>query len=456
MQSGSQQSVKLPLGVLILGRKRPGFDQEWNQIVCARSVSALTELGFHCIGAEAPVVDDATMHAALDRIEQAGCRVLLLLQPSIAHGQLALTVMQRWSGPVILWATPERPGDGKVSSCSLVGQHLWASAFAQANHPFEFVYGDADDPALRADVMRAIHLLSAFARLRRAKVGVVGAYVPGFIDLAAEPFLLRRSLGIQLHVLSLPQYIERVNNFPQAAVDQDVQRVRDLNLPMVNVTADALAVNSRCYLAMKELMEEERLDGIALQCWPELPNMLGQWPYLAISRLSSEGHAVSMEGDVDGCIQMLMNSWLNLGPSFLTDWLEHSQDSIFFWHPGMAPMTMCDAIGTEYGPALDQHFNVAKPYVVNGHIRVGEPVTIMRLWRCGDIYKLTAFEGRTVSPKRRLTGNTALVEVSGEPVSSRFDRLLHAGMPHHVLLSFGHHAEVYRRLARLFNIEWCI
>lgn len=456
MQSGNQQSGATPLGVLILGRNRPGFDQEWNQIVCARSIAALTELGFHCIGAEAPVVDDATTHAAFDRIKQARCEALLLLQPSIAHGQLALTVMQRWSDPVVLWATPERPGDGKVSSCSLVGQHLWASAFSQASHPFEFVYGDADDPALRADVMRAIHLTSAMDRLRRAKVGVVGTYVPGFIDLAAEPFLLRRSLGIQLHALSLPQYIERVNNFPQAAVDQDVQRVRDLNLPMVNVTADALAVNSRCYLAMKELMKEESLDALSLQCWPELPNMLGQWPYLAISRLSSEGYAVSMEGDVDGCIQMLMNSWLHLGPSFLTDWLEHDQDKIFFWHPGMAPMTMCDAIGAEYGPTLDQHFNVAKPYVVNGHILVNEPVTVMRLWRCGDVYRLTAFEGKTLTPHRRLTGNTALVEVSGESVPSRFDRLLHAGMPHHVLLSFGHHAEAYRRLARLFNIEWCV
>src|SRR5271156_3744875 len=116
-----------PLGVLILGRKRPGFDQEWNQIVCRSSLAALAGAGYVCVGADAPVVDDATVNAALDKIQLAGCTALVMLQPSIGNGQLALTVAQRWADPIILWATSERPGDGKVSSCSLVGQHVWAS-----------------------------------------------------------------------------------------------------------------------------------------------------------------------------------------------------------------------------------------------------------------------------------------------------------------------------------------
>lgn len=445
---------KTPLGVLILGRKRPGFDQEWNQIMCRKSITALTELGFQCICAESPVVDDASTHAALDRIQKAGCEALLLLQPSIAHGQLALTVMQRWADPIALWATPERPGDGKVSSCGLVGQHLWASSLRQARHPFEFVYGDPDDKEVRAELARAIALTRTAYRLRRSKIGVVGTYVPGFIDLAAEPFLLRGTLGAQLHALSLPQFIGRANSVPEAEVERDVERVKDLGLPAVNAAEGDLAVNSRYYLAMLELMREERLDALALQCWPELPNMMGQWPYLAVSRLTAEGHAIAIEGDVDGCISTRMNSWLGLGPSFLTDWLEHDQNSIFFWHPGMAPLSMCDAVGAEYGPALDNHFNVAKPCVVNGRIRAAEPVTVTRLWRCDNRYHLTAFQGQTLAPRQNVTGNSVLVEVAGEPVPARFERLIHAGMPHHVLLSFGHHADTFRKMARLSGIEW--
>jgi L-fucose isomerase-like protein len=115
---------------------------------------------------------------------------------------------------------------------------------------------------------------------------------------------------------------------------------------------------------------------------------------------------------------------------------------------------MCDAVGTEHGPELDLHFNIAKPYVVNGRIRVGEPVTVTRLWRCDNQYRLTAFEGQTLAPRRNVAGNSVVVETGGESVPQRFDRLVHAGMPHHVLLSFGHHAETFRRMARLLQMNW--
>ncbi|MGC2299439.1 MAG: hypothetical protein WA476_11595, partial [Acidobacteriaceae bacterium] len=315
-------------------------------------------------------------------------------------------------------------------------------------------YGDPDSPALRDDLTAAIALARTAARLRQAKVGVIGTHAPGFIDLAAEPFLLHTTLGIQLSPLSLPQFIERVQAVPEDATKADVQKVLDLKLPMEGVTADALAVNSRCYVAMTQWMEEEGLDALSIQCWPELPNIIGQWPYLAVSRLGSEGRAISIEGDVDGSIGSLIQSCLGLGPGFLTDWLEHDDDSIFFWHPGMAPLDMCEDAGCEGAPSLAIHFNIPKPLVVNGRIRVGEAMTVTRLWRCDGRYHLTAFEGESVQPERNVTGNTVLVRLSEPGVPARFDRLIHAGMPHHVLLSFGNHAGQMRRLARMLGLNW--
>jgi len=39
-----------PVGVLILGRKRPGFDQEWNRTICSRTLAAMEQMGFRTIG----------------------------------------------------------------------------------------------------------------------------------------------------------------------------------------------------------------------------------------------------------------------------------------------------------------------------------------------------------------------------------------------------------------------
>jgi L-arabinose isomerase len=81
-------------------------------------------------------------------------------------------------------------------------------------------------------------------------------------------------------------------------------------------------------------------------------------------------------------------------------------------------------------------------------------MTITRLWRCDGRYHLTAFEGQSVQPERNVTGNTVLVKLSEPGVPARFDRLIHAGMPHHVLLSFGNHAGLMRRLARMLGLNW--
>ena len=132
---------------------------------------------------------------------------------------------------------------------------------------------------------------------------------------------------------------------------------------MSKVSPADLSVNSRFYLAIRELMNEEALDALALQCWPEFAADHEQWPYLALSRLADEGAVVSMEGDVDGALTSLAGKFLGGGVGFLSDWLEHDDRRIHFWHPGMAPLSWLDS------PSLGLHFNITKPLVVDGAAR---------------------------------------------------------------------------------------
>jgi hypothetical protein len=115
---------------------------------------------------------------------------------------------------------------------------------------------------------------------------------------------------------------------------------------------------------------------------------------------------------------------------------------------------MCNATGCEDAPTLGGHFNGARPFVVDGQLQLAGDVTVSRLWRCDGRYHWTAFEGRSIPPRRSVTGNSLLVEVDGGKVPERFERLVHAGLPHHVTLHFGRHAETFRRLARALDIDW--
>jgi L-fucose isomerase-like protein len=173
-----------------------------------------------------------------------------------------------------------------------------------------------------------------------------------------------------------------------------------------------------------------------------------------MARLTEAGHVVALEGDTDGAITGLIGKLLGLGPGYISDWLEHDDRRITLWHPGHAPFSLCEPIGTEHGPRLGVHFNNRRTAVVNARLLPDEPITIARLWRCDGHYRLTAFEAHTRQPQRALLGAHGVAETDAIAPAEAFEHLCHAGMPHHLTVWPGHHAGLLRRFARHLGLDW--
>lgn len=441
------------LGVLFLGRKRPGFDPQWGEKITEDVRSFLQSSSYEAVFPET-VIDDSSLRRAMVECQKAGCEVLVCLQPTMSDGRLAPLLSQLWDGPTVLWATPERPVGEMISSNSLVGTHVYAANLRQLGRPFELVYGHPEEARTRADLCAAVRVATAARRLKGSKAGLVGYHAPGFIDLHADPFELNEALGVQMHHFGLQEFVDTVEAVPEESVEQDVSRVLELGLPLEDVSERDLPTNSRYYLAMRQLAREESLDALAIRCWPELPNVVGEWAYLAMVRLSTEGYPNAMEGDVDGAVLCLIGELLGLGPGYLSDWLGHDHSSVTLWHPGNAPLGMCEPVGSERGPRLAKHFNVPKPLVVNADLKANEPVTLARLWRCDGRYHLMAQEATTVKPEQPLLGTNGRVQIPDLDVYEWFEDLCHAGMPHHVAVFPGHGGKLLRRFARQANLRW--
>lgn len=441
------------LGLLVIGRKRPGFDLEWAKQIEAEALDTLNALGFGAV-TKARAVDDASLQQALAHLRAAGVNTLVINQPTIGDGRLAPTIGQVWNDPVVLWATPERPGANKVTACALVGQHLFASLLRQLNRPFEIVYGPTNDAMTKAALADAARLVHAACALKRAKVGLVGSHVPGFSNMAMDPARLTAALGAQLVQLGLHEFIEAARTMDESRVKAEVEKIRALKLPAEEGIGEAeLATDARYSLALGDLISTQGLDALAVRCWPELPDVVGQWPYLAFARLASEHHAVALEGDADGALCSLISELIGAGAAFITDWLAHDEHTITAWHPGMAPFQLCPASGAPGGPRLSRHFNNRKPLCVDAELRAGMDVTLFRLWSCDGRYHLTAVEARTEKLKQPLAGNSVALRLE-RFVPRWFDDLCHAGMPHHLSIAEGQHADRLRRFARLLNVSF--
>ena len=436
--------------LVVIGRKRPGFDAAWGQQVEQSARAAVGACLPDPFWTPSRAVDDASLRRAVAEASQAGCEVLVVLQPTMGDGRLAPLVGQLWGDPVVLWATPERQDSPRISSCSLVGTHVFASTLRQLGRPFEVVYGDPGSETTLRQLDEAVRLASLGSRLRRAKIGLVGQHAPGFVNMHVDPAVLDRELGVQLHDFGLQEFFDLVESQDAQAVADDVERVLALGLPLAEgVGPNDLPMNSRYYLAMKALIESENLDALALRCWPELPNRFGHWPYLAMARLAEEGRAVALEGDADGALTCLIGQLLGLGTGYISDWLEHDEHTITLWHPGHAAMGMCEP-GTL---RLGRHFNNQLPLVLDAQLAVDRPITLFRVWHCDGAAHLMACEARTAAPRRELLGAHGLAVIGDRSVPAWFDQLCHEGMPHHVSVVLGHHGRRLRRAARLLGIR---
>ena len=397
-------------------------------------------------------VDDPTLRQALAACEAARVDVLLFLQTTMADGRLAPTVAQLWPDPPILWATPENQQGDMISSCSLVGAHAWASTLRKMGHSFELVYGEPDDSATQKRLEEAVRLAATVRRLRSAQVGIVGGQAPGYFAMNADPFSLHHGLGVQLQMFSLLEFAGVVEGFSKQQVDEDVERVKSFGFGHKDTSDDDLGTASRLYLAMRHYLDNEKVDALSVRCWPEMPNTFGQWPYLGIGRLVEEGRAVACEGDADGALTALVGECLGFGRCYLSDWLEHDDETITLWHGGAATPSLSPPPGEPGAPKIARHFNIKKPAVLEATLRDNMPVTIFRLWRCDGRYSLTAREGEMIQPKRHLMGTNALARLNDQNPRNWFEDLCYRGMPHHVAVFPGHHAALLRRMAGVMGM----
>jgi L-fucose isomerase-like protein len=449
---GAASLVKL--GLLFLGRKRPGFDPAWGARMEQQVRAAVASTVFEVVEPPEKVVDDPSLRRALDGFRQSGVETVVALQTTMADARMAPTLAQLWRDPILLWATPENPQGDLVSSCSLVGLHTWASILRQMDHPFELVYGHPDEEDTLTRLEGAVRIAATCRRLGNTRVGLVGGQAPGFFAMSADPFDVYRGLGVQVQSFSLTEFADVVDGFGEPQVQADVERVKALGLEHGDTSDDDLPMASRLYLAMRHYFDEEACDALAVRCWPELPNVSGQWPYLGMARLAEQGRAIACEGDVDGALNALIGEELGLGRCYLSDWLEHDAETITFWHGGAAPWSLCPESRQPGAPRIARHFNSGKPAVVDAVIRPGLPVTICRFWRRQGRYRATACEGETLQPRRELKGTHALVRLDDRDPRGWFDELCHQGMPHHVAVFAGHHCDLLRRFARCAGIEW--
>ena len=93
------ESKALKLGVIFIGRRRPGFDMDWGRQMEGRVRQWISSAGFEVVEPSEKPVDDPSLRKAMAELEKQSLDAIVVLQTTMGDGRLAPT-MRGASTPV--------------------------------------------------------------------------------------------------------------------------------------------------------------------------------------------------------------------------------------------------------------------------------------------------------------------------------------------------------------------
>lgn len=189
-----------------------------------------------------------------------------------------------------------------------VGAPMVVSALRRESRESVAVLGRMDDGVTFARLRVAVRRAGAAARLRRARVGVIGGPFPGYDHVVTNPVQLRARLGVTL--VHIPPG-EVAAAFKRVEPDRLEPLYAELAARFhlgVGAAGESLERTLRAAAAIEDLCVTHRLSGGAMNCHVpgiRLGEPIGVAPCYGIGRMTSRGVPFTCVGDVMTAVAMV-------------------------------------------------------------------------------------------------------------------------------------------------------
>jgi L-fucose isomerase-like protein len=363
--AGSQTTIQVGLVPIV----RPLFRGARLGLV-ETSAQALRDLGarfgFTIAYTAPPIQEIADAHARaaeMEHLRRAGELDLVLIEHvTFATGDLILPLLDL-DLPVGLWALPEVTTSGPLPQNALCGLNLSLSLPTSRTMPVKWFYGSATDSQFQDRLSLTLHAMRGVRAIRDARLLWVGGTAPGFLRLDGLP-----DLPVRIDRAPLDAFFDALAKVSNAEIEA---RLSTLDEPS-SLGREALRPSVRVEVALEHL--GRGYDGVAVRCWPELPDRAGAMACGAYARLADRGCPLACEGDAAGLISMLAVAAVTGQPAALLDLSHIERDGLLFWHCGSAARIWA---APSHGTRLAPHFNRGLPAVREMRLAPG-PVSGLR------------------------------------------------------------------------------
>lgn len=339
--------------------------------------------------------------------------------------------------PFIFWSYPH------IHSGSMCGGLQFNMVFKELKKECIFVY--KDDAQALEKIKNYAMCVSLRKNMKSLRFLKIGHRTQGMGEVICDEFSVKQVFGPRILSVGFDQFKENVNKITDKDALDLWKDIREkASKVSVNESDGIIAIKN--YLALKKIIEIERVSGITIECYP---NFMGEL-CLAFSLLADEGIPGACEGDINSAILMYILMKLSGSPVHNIDllYLYEDDNSIIGSHCGSGSFELA---------ASYQEIEFANVRLANRGLCVLFPskpgkITMANLVGRRGTYRMGVIEGNAIQTEMVFPGNPIRVKL---PITiSRYLEIIEKfGLGHHWIIAYGNHLKSLECLASLLKID---
>jgi L-fucose isomerase-like protein len=336
---------------------------------------------------------------------------------------------------------------GKISVCNNL---------RQAGRPFSLTTRHVvhpSDPRFQRDLDDFLAVCRVVRGVRGARLGAIGARPGAFNTVRYSEKILERA-GISVTTMDLSEVLAQA-----ARLGEDDPRIK-AKIAETSAYADTSAVPApkqlqmaRLGVVLDELVEAQRLDATAIQCWTSLQQNHGCNVCTSMSMMSEQFLPSACEVDVTGVLTMYAMQLASGSPSALVDWNNNygdADDKCVLFHCGNWAKSFLDQAKVGTAPILGTTVGEDNTYgALEGRTPAGK-LTFGRVTTDDTSARIRAYvgQGQLTSDELRTFGNRAVAEVPD--LQGLMRHVCREGFEHHVVMNASHTAHILEEAFRVY------
>lgn len=391
----------------------------------------------------------ALSSTVLPLVQRAGVPVIVLnLQPESAIDYPAFNRLQDRTAMTGQW----------LAFCSACPVPEIANVLLRAQIPFHQVTGMLEEDQSWREIEEWLAAARVRATLAAARVGLMGHYYSGMLDIMTDVTLLSIAFGVHTEILE----VDELSALRASASEEDISRRLDEFFEIFDVQPDCPEEELRraacTSVALDNFAARHELDAMAYYYKgtgiaaneDTMSSMI-----LGTSLLTARHIPVAGEYEIKNVIAMKMMDVLGAGGSFTEYYaIDFHDDRVLMGHDGPGHLGIANG-KTKVRPLNVYHGKVGRGLSVEMSVRNG-PVTLLSVAEDAEHrFKLVAAEGESVPGPILEIGNTN--SRYRFPLGARgFVEAWNASGPaHHCAVGIGHISSTLRKTAALMGLGFC-